>query len=251
MLLTSSMLGPSLPLHKAEFRKSLFWGLVCLLAQRVLLWLENDGSSFKTSYLFVFVWSQYAISLCYECLSKTDHESSIDLCLRLNKASWIEFLVLRLKCLGLIICYSFYKAIFTKAVKGPEFGFTSNIYICFTFLFSLLLSVSLQRTESACSEHHQQTGFHYRSEPWLRSGQHPPCRLETTLCECQWSNKRGSDSQQNCSVVSEKIRTFLVCYVFSFPCLGCVCVCAQNLEQGTQYRLVLFFTLLPYDRAIH
>lgn len=138
MLLTSSMLGPSLPLHKAEFRKSLIWGLVCLLAQRVLLWLENDGSSFKTSCLFVVVRSQYAISLCYECLSKTDHESSIDLRLRLNKASWIEFLVLRLKCLGLVICYSFYKAIFTKAVRGPEFDFTSNIYICFPFLSSSL-----------------------------------------------------------------------------------------------------------------
>lgn len=180
--------------------------------QRVLFWLENDGSSFKTSCLSVFVRSQYAISPCYECLSKTDYESSIDLCLRLGKAAWIEFLFLRLKCLGLIICDSFYKAIFTKAVKRPEFGFTNNIWIPFTFLFSLFfpLSISLQRTESACSEHHQQTGLHYRSEPWLRSGQHPPCRLETALCECQWSNKRGRDSQQSCSVVCEKIRTFLV-----------------------------------------
>lgn len=168
--------------------------------------------------------------------------------------------------MGLIICDSFYKAVFTKAVKRPEFGFKNNICSPFTFLFSVFfsLSISLQRTESACSEHHQQTGFHYRSEPWLRSGQHPPCRLETALCECQRSNKRGRDSQQSCSVVPEKIRTFLVCYVFSFSCLVCVCVCVacncavvctcmctRSLEQVTQYLLVLFFTLLSYDRATH
>lgn len=70
-----------------------------------------------------------------------------------------------------------------------------SLHTCDFLNKQFLLSLILQRTESASCESVKWTSFHYCSESWICNWwQLSPFRLEASICECKRSNQRGKIS---------------------------------------------------------